>query len=270
MQKLLPLVFLLSVYVVGAQSIPASGASQLAGGSGVAVSGINSLFENQAGMAEMNGFGVISSVSQPFTLSELNTVAMGVAIPFSSGVFGFRIHSFGFEEYRQNGAGLAFARKLGERLSLGAQFDYWSLRIPEYGSDGILSFEIGAQAKLTENLTLGTHISNPIKIAWSDGSAVPAVFRVGAEWRLSVKTVLSAELEKNVDYPIRIKSGVGYRLSGPLIIRMGVGTRPATFAVGIGLALNAGIDLDAGTVFHQTLGSTPVFGASYVKKTALH
>jgi len=270
MQKLLPLVFLFSVYVVGAQSPPASGASRLAGGTGVAVSGINSLFENQAGMAGMAGFGVITSASQPFTLSELNGVAVGVAIPFSSGVFGLRIQSFGFEEYRQNGAGLAFARKLGGRLSLGAQFDYWNLRIPEYGSDGIFSFEIGAQARLTEKLTLGTHVSNPIKIAWSDGSAIPAVFRVGAEWRLSAKAVLLAELEKDVDYPVRIKSGVVYQPAGPLIIRMGVGTSPATFSVGIGLALDAGIDLDAGTVFHQILGTTPVFGASYVKKGSRH
>ena len=266
MQKFLPIVFLFCVSFLDAQIPPVSTVSETTGGAGVASSGINSLFENQAGLTGLKGLGVIAAVSQPFALNELNSAALGLAIPFSSGVFGLRLHSFGFEEFRQNGAGLSFARKLGERLSLGAQFDYWNLRIPEYGSDGVVSFEVGVQAALTKKLTLGTHIFNPVKIAWSDGSELPAVFRLGATWQPSAKAELRAELEKDVDYPMRIKGGVAYHVAGPVILRLGAGTNPAMLSMGLGLILNSGTGLDAGMVFHQYLGATPAFGASYVRQ----
>jgi hypothetical protein len=266
MQKFLPIVFLLCASFLNGQTPPASAASLTTGGAAVASSGINSLFENQAGLTGLTDLGVIAAASQPFTLSELNSVAVGVAIPVSSGVFGLRLHSFGFEEFRQNGASLAYARKLGGRLSLGAQFNYWSLRIPEYGSGGVFSFEMGVQADLTKKLTLGTHVFNPVKIAWSEGTALPAVFRMGVEWRLSEVATLEAELEKDVDFPLRMKGGVAYRLAGPVFLRLGAGTNPATFTVGLGLSLNSGIGLDAGTVYHQYLGAAPVFGASYIRQ----
>lgn len=247
------------------QTPPAPARSMAIGGAGVASSGINSLLENQAGLAGLTDLGVIATATQPFTISELNSVAVGVAIPVSSGVFGLRLHSYGFEEFRQNSAGLAYARRLGGRLSLGVQFDYWNIRIPEYGSGGVFSFEIGVRATLTNNLTLGTHVFNPVKITWSDGTPLPAVFRIGTEWRLSGKATLLAELEKDVDYPIRIKGGVMYRLTDPVFLMLGTTTNPATFSVGLGLSLNSGLGLDATTVFHQYLGTTPAFGVSYVK-----
>ncbi|TAK40193.1 MAG: hypothetical protein EPO28_10470 [Saprospiraceae bacterium] len=266
MQKFLPIVFQFYVSFLNAQIPPASTVSQTIGGAGVASSGINSLFENQAGLTGLKGLGVIAAASQPFTLNELNSAAMGLAIPFSLGVFGLRLHSFGFQEFRQNGAGLSYARNLGERLSLGAQFDYWNLRIPEYGSDGVVSFEIGIQAALTKKLTLGTHIINPLKIAWSDGSELPAVFKLGATWQPSAKSELRAELEKDVDYPMRIMGGVAYHVAGPVILRLGAGTNPATLTMGLGVILDSGTGIEAGMVFHQSLGATPGFGASYVRQ----
>ena len=55
--------------------------------------------------------------------------------------------------------GLAYGRKLGSKIDVGAQFNYNGIRIAEYGNAAALSFEIGVIMHLTDKLHTGIPVS---------------------------------------------------------------------------------------------------------------
>lgn len=217
----------------------------------------SAIFSNQSGLVGLNKLAVVAAAERRFMLSELQSAAIGVALPTRSGTFGFQAQSFGYEDFKQQKLGLAYARKLWSVVAVSAQFNYFQTRIPEYGNRGIISFEAGAQAKLSKTVTIGAHIQNPAQVEVTDSEVLPTILRLGLVWEASEKLLIASEIEKDLDFPFRWKTGVDYQPKEPLHLRVGFATEPAMMYFGMGFSFGKGIQADMSGSFHQTLGFSP-------------
>jgi len=228
------------------------------GHTGLVFTDIHGLFANPAAVAGLERFSAVAMVEQRFLVQELRQVAAAAALPAAGGAFGLRIQHYGFELYNEQQVGLAYARRLSEGFSIGAQFVYFGNRIPGYGSVHLLTFQVGLQAQLLPQLRLGASIYNPLRLQRSEeGERLPSRFALGLGYSPSPQLLLTLEAEKDIDFPVRVKGGVEYHLAPPLLLRVGAASAPTTFTFGCGLRLSRGIGIDLASSWHQYLGFTP-------------
>ncbi len=226
----------------------------------VAIQSPISLFSNQAGLVGLKKLAIVAAAEQRFLMAELQSVAVGAALPTRSGAFGLMVQSFGFEEFRQQKIGLSYARKLWNALSIGAQFDYFQTRIPEYGSRGVLTFEAGLQANISKDILIGAHIFSPAQVELAEGENLPSILRLGIAWQVSEQLIVLSEVEKHLDVPLRWKSGLSYQPVKSVTLRAGYATEPSMLFFGVGFAFGNGLQADMAGSFHQNLGFSPSAG----------
>jgi hypothetical protein len=214
--KTIPLLFalFLSLQLFGQGGVPpASGARGIAmGNTGVTFQDIHSAFGNQAGLAWLQGFSATVQGEQRFLIGEIRSVAAAAALPTSSGTFGLNIQYFGFEAFNEQRIGLAYGRQLLENFSIGAQVDLLNTRIQEYGSNMAVTFELGAQARISKQLIFGIHAYSPAEIKILEDEALPTVFSSGIAYLPSEKVFVTLELEKDIQFPLRVKGGFEYQV----------------------------------------------------------
>lgn len=260
-KTILFLYFLCSISLIFAQN----GTSMVAGAKGAAMANTSVTFQdvfamtsNQSGIAFLPNSSVGLLAEQRFLNSDIRQIGAVAALPSRFGSFGILVQSFGFETYNEQKIGLAYARKLSKTFAIGIQFDYLNTRIPEYGNQGVLTFEGGLQAQIMENLWLGAAVFNPIRQGFSPDERLPVQLNVGLSYRFSDKIFIATEVEKDFEYPAAVKIGLDYHIIEPLSIRLGIGTQPIQNSFGIGLHWKQ-FRFDFAATYHQILGLTPTF-----------
>ncbi len=241
----------------------AGGARGLAmGNTGLGFQDINAIFSNQAGLADLKSVELTVFGEQRFFLSELNVLRAGVALPVSAGVFGLSLEYFGFDQYNEQKIGLSYARRLSKLISISGQIDYLNTRIPEYGNDGSLTFELGIQSNLVENLTLAAHIYSPVQVRINEDYSIPSVYRLGLAYKPSSKVIVTAELEKDLDYEATFRGGLEYAAAEGFFLRLGAGSNPTIISFGLGYKKNT-LTIDVASAYHLDLGFMPALSAGY-------
>jgi hypothetical protein len=234
--------------------------------SAVMKSDLWSNFQNQAGLANIKGISAGIFFSNAFHIPELGTKALAMSSDLgkNAGV-GFNYTYFGYELYNESKIGLAYAMKLGKRVSAGIQLDWFSTRFGnEYGHTGTPVGEIGILSNPVENLYIGAHVFNPwfSKLNNFSNEKVPTVFRIGLGYNFSDKVLFTAETQKDVDLPLVLKSGIEYTPFKGVFLRIGASSNPTLLSFGAGYKYK-NIQLDFAYSSHQTLGYTTQFGLSY-------
>jgi len=253
-----------SVILFAQNGSPSSGGAKgiAMGNSGVAFSDINALFSNQAGLVGVENLEFTIFGEQRFFLSELQMVRAGVAIPSNSGTFGLSLEYFGFDQYNEQKIGLCYARKLSPKFALSGQVDYFNTRIAEYGNQGTLTFELGAQYTILKNLVIGTHIYSPIEVKLNEDYSIPSLYRLGLAYYPSSKVLISAEVEKDLDYAAVFRVGLEYVAAEGFFLRIGAASNPSLFSFGLGYHKKQ-LKIDVGTAYHLDLGFMPALSAAY-------
>lgn len=227
---------------------------------------INSAFSNQAGLGYLEQLSFSVYGETRFINSGINAFSFAAAYPHQKiGTMGLTVQYLGNAAYNEQKIGLAYARQLFKKLSIGTQINYIGARISEYGAVHTATFELGLLAKITKEFTLAFHTFSPIRIKIPTMDKLPAVFKLGLSYQPSDKVMLSAELEKNLDFPFNGKFGVEYRPISPFAIRAGVQTYPFSACFGVGVQW-AGFQLDIASTYHQVLGFTPNLSLIYALK----
>ncbi len=249
-----------------AQTTPFSntGAEGIAVGNAmVAYSGINSIFSNQAGLTNLQKVSASLYAEQRYLNTALKGGGFGMALPTHSGVFGLKIAYFGWSELSEQQIGITYSRRLFEQLSIGAQVHYHNFRSSEFGQNGLLSFEVGLLYNVLNNLSLGVHVSNPIRQEIVSNDPLSAIFKAGISWKVSKVVLLLGEIEKNYRHPARIKGGLDYTVFDKFHLRMGIKTQPSEISFGIGYQPSTVLQLDLSSAYHQILGFMPSVGLRY-------
>lgn len=244
----------------------ASGARTAAlGDASVTFSDAFATFSNQAGLGFLDDYAFGLYAERRFLLEDLNLVMTTAAIPTNSGTFGLGISYFGGELYNEKKVGLAYGRRFGEKLAIGVQFDYLGISAGEYGSKHAATFEAGLQYRPMDELILGAHVFNPVRIGLEEfyGETIPTIMKLGGAYAPEERVWIVAEVEKDIEHGLQFKAGVEYRVIEKLVLRAGVMTQPVTATFGLGVRLKQ-LNIDMATGYHPALGATPQLSISYL------
>jgi len=229
---------------------------------GLTETSVWSNFTNQAGLAEINQITIGVGTKNRFSLKELSTHTVVFALPVNGGVFGLNVSYTGFELYNESKIGLAFAKKLSDNFNVGIQVDYLGIYVDEgTNNHNNFTFEIEAQKRLMQTLTLGAHIFNPIGIKLHEDENIPSIFKLGLRYDANDKVAIFTEGELESEQNAKLKLGLEYKIIKQLQLRTGFSTNPAKNSFGIGYTLN-NIQLDIAINRHQLLGYSPQFSVS--------
>ncbi|MFN8698392.1 MAG: hypothetical protein ACK500_11180 [Flavobacteriales bacterium] len=261
---LLHFLFLLAPAAVFGQMNAGARSASLAGAS-ASLQDEWSVLNNQAGMAFLNTVHAGVFYESRFLVPGLGDKGLGVTAPVGLGAFGFSFRSFGFNLYSDSRAGLAYAIKLDEKISLGVQANFHRIRIAEgYGTAQTLTIEGGAIYKMTERLTIAAHLFNPTRsqIADFNDERMVSVLKGGASYLFGNKVRLLSEIRKPSDRKPAISAGVEYQVVETLAVRVGAGSNPGLTSFGLGWQIQSW-RIDASSSYHAILGFSPQISLAY-------
>jgi hypothetical protein len=227
------------------------------GGAGLTYTGIHAAWSNPAGLSELVGISTGLYGEQRFALADLRQISAVGAIPTASGTFGLVLGYYGFTAYNEQRIGIAYARKLADKLRLGLQAYSFNTRIQDYGNKSLLSFELGLQMDISKQVSLAFRAANPIRVAIIDEEYLPTVLSIGFRYQPGKQVSLLGEVEKDILFPVRVRFGVEYQVLEALYLRAGIATDPSLLSFGIGYELQKNFQLEFAAAYHQYLGFTP-------------
>jgi hypothetical protein len=217
-----------------------------------------SFHANQAALAKINNIAAGVYGEKRFLLKELSLYNAALTVPTHSGNFGLDARYYGFADYNETQLGLAYGRSLGNKIDVGVQFNYYSVRVAGYGNASTINFEIGTILHLTDKLNAGLHAYNPVggKLGKVEEEKLASLYSAGLGYEASEKFFISAEIEKQEDQPVNINAGLQYKFLPQLLARAGVSTATSSIYGGIGFGWKS-LRVDATTSYHPQLGITP-------------
>jgi len=229
---------------------------------------VYSLFSNPAGLAYIDSWQATSFAQNRFLLKELKTVSIGIASPLSTGGVGIKLSSYGFQQYREQQIGLGYGRQLFDNFSIGATFDWWATSIPEYGKASSLTFELGMQYEVSQQINIGMHLYNPIRAEVIEGEILPTFIAIGLNYQAADYLVLSTTIEQSSITGTSIRMGLEYLAQEKIFLRCGIQTSPLQWNMGLGYRWNDLI-INIGMGFQQVLGLQSAIGVVYKSKSVL-
>jgi long-subunit fatty acid transport protein len=266
----LVLAFFFSCQFFQAQGwLPMGSRSHALGNASVAIDDIWAYHHNPANLVSIDKISFGLSYENRFLLKELQSQGFVFAMPMKVGVISVGAQTFGYKNFRTNRVGLGYSMKLADFLSCGVQLNYHQIRLNEpYGRKNTLTAELGLKARITENWKVAFSVFNITRTKISDYNEdrLTTLMRLGTQYNFSKKVMVVAELEKNIEYPIRLKTGIEYSPMKKLFLRGGLATNPIELTAGIGYLFKDQFQIDMGTSYHQVLGWSPNFSFTYQLK----
>ena len=213
---------------------------------------------NQAALAGIKNVSAGVYSEKRFLLKELSMYTAAVALPTTSGSFGLKADYFGDVSYNETGLGLAYARKLGDKIDVGIQFNYYSFKTAGYGNASAINAEGGVILHLTDELNIGLHVYNPtsVTIGKTGEEKMPAIYAAGLGYDVSSRLFMGAEIEKIEDQPVNVNAGLQYYFDEKLFATAGIASATSTYYFGFGIAIK-NLQLNAVASMHPQLGITP-------------
>lgn len=263
-------IFTLSVYFLQAQVLrkPIAAAGVGLGAYSSTYMDAFSFTANQASLARFNSVAIAVYGEKRFMLNELALYNLAFAIPTHSGNFGFKMSYFGFSQYNETQASLAYGRKLGEKIDVGIQFNYNSIKVAGYGNAFAISAEAGAILHLTDKLNFGIQVNNPAGGKYNKGEneKLPFIYSAGLGYEASSQFFISGEIQKEEDQPVNVNAGLQYKFLPQILAKAGVATATSSYWLGLGIMIKE-LRVDAIAGYHPQLGITPGLMLIYNFKT---
>ena len=216
---------------------------------------------NPGALGDVTEFTAGLSYENRFLLQELQSQGFAVAVPMKVGVISVGGQLYGSQQFRTYKAGFGYSMKLSENFFAGVQLNYLGLRLPEnYGSANSLTGEVGVYAKITDEWKIGASVFNlgRAKLSEFADDRFTTMMRIGTSYSFSQKVLVALDFEKNLDYDLRIKTGVEYEVVKNFRLRGGFATAPIELSAGLGYEWKQ-LQLSVGSSYHQILGWSPNF-----------
>ncbi len=243
---------------------PIGGRAAAMGGSSVASQGLWAMQNNPAGMANLDKISLGLYYENRWMLPETAYKCGAFALPTKFGTLGVSFNQFGSSKYNENKFGLAYAKDFGRYLQIGLQLDYLLLKIGnDYGKFNAVTFELGIQSHVTDKLTLGTYIFNPVNFSFEqtlNHEKIPIVMRFGMAYQFTKDFICQCEIEKNTERNgVSLRGGLEYEAVKNLYIRAGVHTNPGILSFGLGYAIRFA-QVNVAAQLHNEFGASIQIG----------
>lgn len=218
------------------------------------------VFYNPAGLSRLVMREASFFYSRPFGFSELSYFSVVYAdpllLPQGAGTIGVAARRYGFDLYNETTFSLAYSNALERKFFYGATLTYNSLAIQGYGSAAAVGIDVGAMMLVTPELSLGFAATNLNRPTVGEAQELlTQTYTLGASYRVLPNLRLLIDAEKDVRYPLSVKSGAEFEPVPYLSVRAGFSTEPSRITGGVGIHY-AGVDLDYAIYTHQDLGLT--------------
>ncbi len=247
------------------------GRTQAMAGVAVCMQDVWAAYHNQAGLAYLRGINAGIAFQNSFFVKELSTKSISIAIPLKALVLGVNYYNFGYNRFSDNKFGLSFAKRLGKKIALGGQIDYFYTHIDgEYEDKSTAVGELGIIAEPIKNLFIGAHVFNVwnAKFANSEDEYMPSIIKLGASYIIQKKSMLNLELEKDIKDELIVKTAVEIELIDNFVVRAGVAGKPIVYSFGLGYSYKP-LKLNIGFSKHHTLGYSPGISIIYALKNRI-
>lgn len=153
-------------------------------------------------------------------------------------------------------SGIAYiSYQFGDKLVLGASFEYSHLFIKNYSSEGIFLLHIGALLKLNDILTAGFSMNNTLKAYYSGAektASQKAVFGLGV--KLTDYLFLDLDAHVSINSASGFSSALKYNVIDLLALKIAYLTNPAILEAGIQLVISKNFSLAFNANYHNYLG----------------
>lgn len=243
---------------------PMGGRAAAMGGSSVASQGLWAMQNNPAGMANLEKISLGLYYENRWLMPETAYKCGAFALPTKFGCLGLSFNQFGSSKYNENKFGLAYAKDFGRYLQIGLQLDYLLLKIGnDYGSFSAVTFELGIQSQVTDKLTLGTYIFNPVNFSFKqtlNHEKIPIVMRFGLAYKFTKDFIGQCEIEKDTEREgVSLRGGLEFEAVRNFFIRAGVQTNPGILSFGLGYAISFA-QVNVAAQLHNELGASVQIG----------
>ncbi len=267
MNKLLIIILIVSNHTFGQGIYPSGARSMSMANASVTLNDVWSHFNNPGAIGNVNEFTAGISYENRFLLKELQSQSLAVVIPLKVGSISVGGQMFGYRDFRSYKGGVGYGMQLGEKLFAGVQMNYLGVQLNDaYGSKNGVGGDVGILGKVTEEWLIGFSVSNLFrsKLTEYQDDRMTTLMRFGSSYRLSDKALITGEVEKDIENPMRFKAGVEYKPFDQFSLRGGVATAPIELSFGVGYLAKV-ISINLGSSYHQILGWSPHFGLTYSK-----
>lgn len=220
-------------------------------------SDVFSLFNNPAGLAQLNWreVGIYYSPA-PFGLSELSNGYVAYNEPFNFGSLSIGGMTFGFDLYRESKVVVGYSYNYQNILFAGLTINYHSYSIQNYGSTNAIYFNAGGLVYILDELRWGFYVNNLNRASVADiDDQIPMVIVTGLSFDIMQNFSLNFSLEKDIRYNPSIQFGIEYDIIEYLSLRAGTSNEPSRFTAGVGINYSL-FSLDYAFFTHQDLGLT--------------
>ena len=243
---------------------PLGGRAAAMGSSSVASQGLWAMQNNPAGMANLDKISLGLYYENRWLMPETAYKCGAFALPTQFGCLGLSFNQFGSSKYNENKIGLAYAKDFGRYLQIGLQLDYLLLKIGnDYGTFSAVTFELGIQSQVTDKLTLGTYIFNPVNFSFGqtlNHERIPIVMRFGLAYKFTKDFIGQCEIEKDTEREgVSLRGGLEYEAFKHFFIRAGVQTNPGILSFGLGYSISFA-QINVAAQLHNHLGSSIQIG----------
>jgi hypothetical protein len=221
---------------------------------------------NPGSLGFLPGKGFQASLSRLYELNELSEGELYLAVPFRRFALGAGLYVFGKSNYYQESVlSLAFAYRMRERFSVGANLKYMRVGFSgEYDALSAFSMDVGSVFKVNPEVQLGLGVRNinqPELVTNSDD--IPANVSFGLAVFPFEEVTLLFDLSYEERYRERLHFGQEINLLKNLPLRFGIQTSPACYAFGAGFNFDK-LLLDYAYSNHSVLGDTHKISFSYL------
>lgn len=222
-------------------------------------------YGNPAAVAFTSRFTGFAAVENRFLGTDIQGAVIGATYTTEHlGSFQFGANRLGIEGLYFQEISLGYAKKLGTKIAIGGNILLLSRQAAHYDKYQSISFNLGTQFPLSENIQAGIYLSNPIP----DSKEIPAFnfnseFAAGITWKLT-KLTTAFEIAKPQHTKYTIKTAADYRPMKTLSILGGIIVSEKDLLPSIGLSYRLkGIELTMSSTFHPQLASGLNFGVSF-------
>ena len=260
-----PVLFLVLIFFFVSSTIaqgwmPQGARSAALGNSSVSLVDLFSFHHNPGALGFLENGGAAVSYESRFLLRELQSQSFVIAQPIQTGVLSLGGQFYGYETFRTNRVGAGYSMKLNDNFAAGVQINYLSLRLdPFYGVKHSVTGELGMLAKLGDDLSFGFSVMNLGRARLSEfkDDRFSTILRLGTAYNITKELLFIVELEQEVTYKTRMRSGLEYSPNDKFYVRAGVQGAPVEFSFGTGMKWSR-VQLDLASHYNQLLGWSPV------------
>ena len=249
--------FLLINSVIYSQYSPGARQISLANSDVALSNDVFSLFNNPAGLAQLNWreVGIYYSPA-PFGLTELSNGYVAYNEPFDFGSISIGGMTYGFELYRESKIVLGYSYNYENILFAGATVNFHSFSIQNYGSTSAIYFNIGGLVYILDELRWGFTVSNLNRASIADiDDQIPMILATGFSYDILQNFSLNFSLEKDISFDPSVQFGIEYDIIEYISLRAGTSNDPSRFTAGLGINYSI-FSLDYAFFTHQDLGLT--------------